>query len=90
MIHEIEVSNINLCRYRDIPWEEVSKHIPKNPNYDKKGWNKVRGKPVRIITPPLDYLPEDAICEGPFYGLVDKEGHECEEIACIHYLEIGD
>lgn len=81
---------IILAKYRDIPWEEVSPHVPRSREFNQRLWNEVRGKEISVKTPPLEENPEYALCEGPFYSLVHSDGTEADVLACIHYLDIGD
>ena|SRR5438876_3290002 len=57
------------------------------PCWIPRGDALIRGKPVRILTPPVATPRyQYVLCQGPFYWVADRPGI----MVCGHIAEIGD
>lgn len=73
--------------YRDIPGEEFLKCI--RPGYRTSDlaeeWERLRGKPIQILTPSVEMNSVYWGCNGPIYRVVGSPW-----CVCPHMAEIGD
>jgi hypothetical protein len=53
---------------------------------DAASWERNRGKPLEIQTPPVDFERRYFSCCGPFYWIAGDPRHA----VCPHLAEIGD
>jgi hypothetical protein len=77
-------------RYLDIPWKEARKCQPTGiQTTGAAEWNRIRGKTIRIITPPDGKPSPHIVCKGPFYRVANSKG-AVGDVVCPHIAEIGD
>ena len=77
-------------RYRDIPWEEARKCQPTGiQDTDAAKWNRLRGKTIRVITPPDGKPSPHIVCNGPYYRVADLNA-AVGDVVCPHIAEIVD
>jgi hypothetical protein len=88
---EVEVIvAILTTRYRDIPWEEARKCQPTGiQDTDAAKWNRLRGKTIRVITPPDGKPSPHIVCNGPYYRVADLNA-AVGDVVCPHIAEIVD
>lgn len=73
-------------RFRDIPWEEIDRAcVPDDEPVDRGKWDRLRGTPVAIRTPPVP-AAANFKCNGPFYQLAADE----DSAVCLHLVDLGD
>lgn len=88
-------------RYRDLTWDQVSAFKAQSSRITPERWSELRGKAVRIQTPPMPVSIYDcAPCleeNGQSYSVIDNNGNlipsstgNGHKAVCVHIAEIGD
>ncbi len=79
-------------RFRDIPWEDVSKCSRQPTEASRAWWEKRRGTAVKIITPSSSVIDRSQwACDGPVYTVVNDVTYDKSHYGvCPHIALIGD
>lgn len=81
-------------RYRDVDSAEIYKFHPKMPRNDEPYWKDMRGRTIKIVSPPIpieDMDDAQKTCGERWYRVV--KGHPNDGYVwhvCPHIAEIGD